>query len=71
MSLLRHYETSCSYSTLFKENLYEACLPMFSSIVLFAASLCWAKYSPSNIIDRDPRIFFWTMGTVFSNIAVG
>uniref|UniRef100_A0A9J2PQA6 Ethanolaminephosphotransferase 1 n=1 Tax=Ascaris lumbricoides TaxID=6252 RepID=A0A9J2PQA6_ASCLU len=52
-----------------QENLYEACLPMFSSIVLFAASLCWAKYSPSNIIDRDPRIFFWTMGTVFSNIA--
>uniref|UniRef100_A0A914RGE3 Uncharacterized protein n=1 Tax=Parascaris equorum TaxID=6256 RepID=A0A914RGE3_PAREQ len=43
---------------------------MFSSIVLFAMSLCWAKYSPSNIIDQDPRIFFWTMGTVFSNIAM-
>uniref|UniRef100_A0A915CCT7 Ethanolaminephosphotransferase 1 n=1 Tax=Parascaris univalens TaxID=6257 RepID=A0A915CCT7_PARUN len=52
-----------------QENLYEACVPMFSSIVLFAMSLCWAKYSPSNIIDQDPRIFFWTMGTVFSNIA--
>uniref|UniRef100_A0A183VBS6 Ethanolaminephosphotransferase 1 n=1 Tax=Toxocara canis TaxID=6265 RepID=A0A183VBS6_TOXCA len=52
-----------------QSSLYEACLPVFSSAVLFAVSVYWAKYSPSNVIDRDPRIYFWTMGTVFSNIA--
>lgn len=50
-------------------NMYEACLPMFPAIALFFASLLWANYSPSAVIDRDPRLFLWTMGTVFSNIA--
>uniref|UniRef100_A0A0N5AU10 Ethanolaminephosphotransferase 1 n=1 Tax=Syphacia muris TaxID=451379 RepID=A0A0N5AU10_9BILA len=50
-------------------NIYEACLPMLPAILLFSATLIWANYSPSILIERDPRSFFWTMGTVFSHIA--
>ena len=30
----------------------------------------WMYCSPSNIIDKEPRIFYFTVGIVFSNIAV-
>uniref|UniRef100_A0AC34R7K4 Uncharacterized protein n=1 Tax=Panagrolaimus sp. JU765 TaxID=591449 RepID=A0AC34R7K4_9BILA len=50
-------------------NFYEIILPMISPTILFATSVIWAKYSPNNIIDSNPRLFFWTMGVVFSNIA--
>lgn len=43
---------------------------MISPTVLFTASVYWAIYSPQKVIMRDPRLFLWTMGVVFSNIAV-
>uniref|UniRef100_A0A914YTR3 Ethanolaminephosphotransferase n=1 Tax=Panagrolaimus superbus TaxID=310955 RepID=A0A914YTR3_9BILA len=53
-----------------QSNIYEACLPMISPIILFSISVYWAKFSPTNIINTNPRLFFWAMGAVFSNIAV-
>ncbi|VDK60457.1 unnamed protein product [Anisakis simplex] len=49
-------------------NAYEAFLPLFPSSIFFAVSIVWAHYSPNDIISVDPRCFFWTMGSVFSNI---
>jgi ethanolaminephosphotransferase len=43
---------------------------MVSSTILFSASVYWALYSPQKVIETDPRLFLWTMGVVFSNIAV-
>ena len=43
---------------------------MVSPIILFTISVYWAKYSPTHLIDTHPRLFFWAMGAVFSNIAV-
>jgi ethanolaminephosphotransferase len=43
---------------------------MISPILLFASSVYWAIYSPQKVIQTDPRLFLWTMGVVFSNIAV-
>lgn len=43
---------------------------MVSPTILFSASVYWAIYSPQKVIDKDPRFFLWTMGVVFSNIAV-
>ncbi|KAI6182764.1 Ethanolaminephosphotransferase 1 [Aphelenchoides bicaudatus] len=51
-------------------NFYEFLLPMISSIILFTASVAWGIYSPQKVIMLDPRLFLWTMGVVFSNIAV-
>ncbi|CAB3407084.1 unnamed protein product [Caenorhabditis bovis] len=43
--------------------------PAWPVLVLFASSIYWAVKSPTNVIDVDPRCFFFCMGTVFSNIA--
>uniref|UniRef100_A0A0R3RNP2 ABC transmembrane type-1 domain-containing protein n=1 Tax=Elaeophora elaphi TaxID=1147741 RepID=A0A0R3RNP2_9BILA len=53
-----------------QDNFYEICLPLYSSLILFSISVLWALYSPGKIIERDPRLYLYTMGTVFSNIAV-
>jgi len=53
-----------------QENIFEMALPMISPAILFTVSVYWAKHSPNNIIYSNPRLFFWTMGVVFSNIAV-
>uniref|UniRef100_A0A914GRS8 Ethanolaminephosphotransferase n=1 Tax=Globodera rostochiensis TaxID=31243 RepID=A0A914GRS8_GLORO len=50
--------------------LYEALLPLFPSLLLFGSAIFWGIFSPGKVLDRDPRAFFWTMGVVFSNIAV-
>ncbi|CAD5209537.1 unnamed protein product [Bursaphelenchus xylophilus] len=53
-----------------QSNVFEAFLPMISPSILFGSSLLWAIYSPQGLINQNPRLFFWTMGVVFSNIAV-
>lgn len=42
-------------------------LPFSLMSVLYAL---WVYCSPSDIIDKQPRIFYFTVGIVFSNIAV-
>ncbi|ETN83906.1 hypothetical protein NECAME_01699 [Necator americanus] len=53
----------------FQPSIYEASRPIIPSFILFAISLAWAVYSPTDVCGKDPRIFFFAMGTVFSNIA--
>lgn len=51
-------------------SLTESMRPLASTVILFALMLTWAKFSSYDIIQKHPRIFFSTTGTVFSNIAV-
>ncbi|KAF7633825.1 hypothetical protein Mgra_00006794 [Meloidogyne graminicola] len=44
--------------------------PLLSPLLLFSFTLMWGAYSPNKVLELDPRAFFWTMGVVFSNIAV-
>jgi hypothetical protein len=32
--------------------------------------MIWVNISPTNILERDPRIFFMMSGAIFSNICV-
>ncbi|CAI4230076.1 unnamed protein product [Auanema sp. JU1783] len=47
----------------------EMARPMFPVVLLFASSVAWAAYSPTQVIEQDPRMFFFCVGTVFSNVA--
>lgn len=49
---------------------YEAILPLWSIAILFSTAIIWARFSPTEVLDIDPRAFMWTMGVVFSNITV-
>ena len=51
-------------------NLWEAFRPLIPFIILFLSTTLWAIYSPTNIIETDPRVFYIMVGTVMSNIAV-
>ena len=42
-------------------------ISLFTSFLLFTA---WAYFSPSNILQEHPRLFFTSLGIVFSNITV-
>lgn len=48
----------------------EAVRPLIPLMVLFIVSTGWAFYSPNDVCDAEPRIFFFLVGTLFSNIAV-
>ncbi|KAL4236890.1 Phosphotransferase [Mactra antiquata] len=50
-------------------SLSESLRPLVSTILLFTLMITWAKFSSYDIIQKHPRIFFCTSGTVFSNIA--
>lgn len=52
-----------------QESVYEAVRPLFSTVCLFVLQLIWIEYSPSQIMELEPRAFFWLTGTLFSNIA--
>ncbi|KAG5879527.1 hypothetical protein JTB14_029893 [Gonioctena quinquepunctata] len=47
----------------------DAIRPLLPVSAFFILTLIWILYSPSNIIDQDPRAFFFLLGTVFSNIS--
>ena len=51
-------------------SLQESLRPLTSTVLLSALMITWARYSSYDIIEKHPRIFFLTSGTVFSNIAV-
>lgn len=42
-------------------------LPFCLMAVLYAV---WISLSPSNILEREPRVFYFTLGIIFSNISV-
>ena len=57
-------------NTLKHSNLYEAFLPFLSPVLLFILSTSWVVYSPSNILELQPRIFYLMVGTAFANVTV-
>ncbi|CAH0581193.1 unnamed protein product [Chrysodeixis includens] len=46
----------------------EAVRPLVPLVIFFVLSSVWAIYSPTDIINRAPRIFYILTGTIFSNI---
>lgn len=48
----------------------DAIRPLLPLAILFTISTIWVVHSPSNIIEKDPRIIFLVIGTIFSNICV-
>ncbi|BFZ16875.1 hypothetical protein BsWGS_19914 [Bradybaena similaris] len=47
----------------------EAMRPLVSTCVLFGLMIYWAVVSSCDIIELQPRLFYWTAGTAFSHIA--
>lgn len=48
----------------------EAIRPLYPISLFFFITLAWIIYSPVNIIEKDPRIVFIIISTIFSNICV-
>ncbi|CAK1601175.1 unnamed protein product [Parnassius mnemosyne] len=46
----------------------EAIRPLIPLAAFFVLSTIWAMYSPTDIINRGPRLFYVLTGTIFSNI---
>lgn len=61
----------CAYKngTLKQTSFWEAMRPLVPIFWFFVITTVWTIYSPTDIISRDPRVFYWMVGTVFSNIA--
>jgi ethanolaminephosphotransferase len=55
--------------TLKQNSLEDSFRPLIPLAVLFVVTTGWALFSPTDIISHDPRMFFFMVGTVFSNIA--
>lgn len=47
---------------------WEGVRPMVPLVVFFALSVAWLIYSPTNVIERDPRAFCLLAGSIFSNL---
>ncbi|KAK6989472.1 ethanolaminephosphotransferase 1 [Biomphalaria glabrata] len=47
----------------------EGMRPLVSTFILFALLGLWIHMSSCEILDRQPRLFYWTTGTAFSHIA--
>lgn len=58
-----------SCKTIKQPTFWESFRPLVPLIVLFSITTGWAVFSPSDIIEREPRTFYFMVGTVFSNIA--
>lgn len=54
--------------TLKHSSLYEAFLPFLSPVLLFVLSTVWVVFSPSDILELQPRVFFLMVGTAFANV---
>lgn len=48
--------------------LLEMMRPLYSSIYLMIVTSLWMFLSPSDILELQPRMFFYMVGTVFSHI---
>lgn len=42
--------------------------PLYSSVYLMVVTALWMYLSPSDILQIQPRMFFYMVGTVFSHI---
>lgn len=48
----------------------EALRPLYPIVMFFVLSLIWMLKSPSNVVETDPRAFFFLLSNIFSNISV-
>lgn len=46
----------------------EAVRPLVPLVLLFMISTLWILFSQQNILEKDPRIIYFAIGTIFSNI---
>lgn len=51
-------------------SILEGSRPLIPLTVFVSLCLIWVKISPTNVLERDPRIFFMMSGAIFSNICV-
>lgn len=49
---------------------WEMLRPLVSTFLLFSLMVVWARVSSCQVMELQPRLFYWTTGTAFSNIAV-
>lgn len=74
-------ENKCNYLQIFYFRSYknktgkmrsfsEAMRPFVPFFAYFCVFMAWVHWSPSNIMEREPRIVFLLSGTIFSNISV-
>lgn len=47
----------------------EVIRPLVPFTLLFLVSVLWAYYSKTDVLARDPRVYYFTVGTIFSNIS--
>ncbi|MBN3290175.1 EPT1 Ethanolaminephosphotransferase, partial [Polypterus senegalus] len=55
-------------NTLKHHSCYESFLPFLSPVILFILCTLWVHFSSSDIIEHQPRMFYFLVGTAFSNI---
>ncbi|XP_061560270.1 ethanolaminephosphotransferase 1 isoform X2 [Phycodurus eques] len=63
-NVLRAYRSN----SLKHASLYEALLPFLSPVLLFILSTTWVLFSPSNILELQPRLYYLMVGTAFANV---
>uniref|UniRef100_A0A8C4RAY1 Selenoprotein I n=1 Tax=Eptatretus burgeri TaxID=7764 RepID=A0A8C4RAY1_EPTBU len=54
--------------TLKQSNLLQGLLPLFTPALLFVLCFLWGVHSMGTIVEVQPRLFYWLVGTYFSNI---
>ena len=69
-NLIFKYFRAYLNKTFKQPSVYEAIRPLFATFYLFIIQCIWLSYSRINIIELEPRMFYWITGTLFSNISV-
>ncbi|KAL3286342.1 hypothetical protein HHI36_000850 [Cryptolaemus montrouzieri] len=64
LNIYKSYRDKTGYMRPFSE----AVRPLIPVITLFIIMHTWITISPSNILERDPRVIYLLLGTIFSNI---
>jgi hypothetical protein len=44
--------------------------PLLATFYLFVIQFIWINTTKVNILELEPRAFYWLTGTLFSNITV-
>ncbi|NWY71198.1 EPT1 Ethanolaminephosphotransferase, partial [Erithacus rubecula] len=69
MSLYNFYK-AYKNNTLKHHSVYEILLPLVSPVLLFLLCTTWIFLSPTDILEVQPRLFYFMVGTAFANISV-
>lgn len=48
----------------------EAIRPLIPLLIFFVICTVWVIGSPTNILQKEPRVMYFLTGTIFSNISV-